>query len=466
MEVFISNLFTALEQSNSATQTQIELKVWKYVAESARPEAQSKFQLEKEELRRTIMAQKDVQIRCIQEFDSSLENHLLLPSLLHQVKASRSARLKLDEDGQREKEKHSERDQKTELTEKHNEGDLEECAEVVAKEEEHEDSTEVEVTKCRIVVDVVDDLVNPEVGENKSSVQVVHDILVAKSQSHREYRQHNSSGNIAQQFHFTRFLIRKFFENEYLGFLNKRKQRKRGRMRRRTARSKHLSIVFPVATTVIGEHGGEEWPAKMLWRRRRQLRPRAKLRRATRYGEGLGLILRLGIGFRFLHRNYISEFSPQTATTRNSDDTITVIGGDDDDAGEFREGVVGEARGDGCSSAKDGGGRSSLDFMQVVGVVDEGGTVIWANEQGLFLIVEDGGKVINEDEQGLFLIVEQGGKVTFESCLTAVNMRARGIEVNHPNYDPTAIVISPIMGWKCWITNYSNSFYMKVGYHT
>ncbi|CAO2815779.1 unnamed protein product [Amaranthus hypochondriacus] len=46
-------------------------------AESARREAQSKFQLEKEELCRTITAQKDVQIRCIQEFALSLENDLM-----------------------------------------------------------------------------------------------------------------------------------------------------------------------------------------------------------------------------------------------------------------------------------------------------------------------------------------------------------------------------------------------------
>lgn len=193
----------------------------------------------------------------------------------------------------------------------------------------------------------------------------------------------------------------KSVEVDYLGFWKKRKQR-RGRMRRRTGRWKHLPTVFPVAHTVIGEHGGEEWPAKVLWRRRRQLRHRAKERRAARYGEGLGLIFGLGFG--------------------TQDFAKTAWG-----AVGLRDGY---ASGGGAHGVGGGGGGAS----------DGSG---WKSK---FWVCKGGGIVEpTAHKRGMFLCVEGGIlKLTSGSCLTAVNNRARGTAVNCPLYDYIVIVINPL----------------------
>ncbi|CAO2834588.1 unnamed protein product [Amaranthus hypochondriacus] len=100
-----------------------------------------------------------------------------------------------------------------------------------------------------------------------------------------------------------RMLTTKAQETVSLEFC-KKKFRRRVVVRRRQRRPKtNGPAVFSVEKTTCSRYGGEAWFAKVCRRRRRQLGHLRKKRRATRYGEGLGLILGQGFG--------IEDFTPK-----------------------------------------------------------------------------------------------------------------------------------------------------------
>nr|QIA97907.1 hypothetical protein AP_R.00g000070-v1.0.a3 [Amaranthus palmeri] len=147
--------------------------------------------------------------------------------------------------------------QKTKLTEKYSEEDLEECDEVLENEEELENSCDTEVAAA----------------VDKSITVTAGDLIPVKRANGREDLMSRA-----------RMLTIKVPAIVSLQFWMTKHKRREGVRRQ----NKTVLHDFQVAQATSGRCGGAGWPENLLWRQRRKRRHRWEEDWASMYGEGLG----------------------------------------------------------------------------------------------------------------------------------------------------------------------------------